>query len=114
MLRGRHTALTITLMPDDRPTLRAWQRSTTIPVGRARRGQILLLLAEGLTVVQVATRVGITRRFVYKWARRFLQHGIEGLADTRGRGRRPRLTTPAKDQQASSRQQGANSQQAGQ
>ena len=33
--------------------------------------------------------VGISRRFVYKWAQRFLQHGIEGLADKPGRGYRP-------------------------
>src|SRR5215471_11988186 len=75
--------------PSCRTTARRCGRGSARPpsLWDARRGQILLLLAEGLTVVQVATRVGITRRFVYKWARRFLQHGIEGLADTRGRGR---------------------------
>jgi transposase len=81
--RGRKTALTITLTPDEREMLTRWQRSTTIRAGDAKRSRILLLLADGLSVVQVATMVGITRRFVYKWARRFLQHGIEGLADTR-------------------------------
>src|SRR5438552_1722095 len=89
MPRGRKTAPTIHLTPDDRETLTRWQRSTTIRAGYANRGRMLLLLADGLPVVQVATMVGITRRFVYKWARRFVQHGIEGLADKRGRGRRP-------------------------
>src|SRR2546427_296692 len=88
MPRGRKTVLSITLTPDEREMLLAWQRSTTIPAGHARRGRILLLLADGLSVVQVATMVGITRRFVYKWAQRFLQHGIEGLTDKPGRGRR--------------------------
>jgi len=35
---------------------------------------------------QIAATVGITRRFVYKWAQRFLQEGLEGLADKPGRG----------------------------
>ena len=99
MPRGRKTSLTIPLTPEDRQTLLAWQRSTTIPVGRARRGQILLLLADGMPVVQVATMVGSTRRFVYTWVQRFQEHGIEGLTDKPGRGgrgRRSALTTLAK------------------
>src|SRR2546426_7348244 len=100
MPRGRKTVLSITLTPDERETLLTWQRSTTIPVGRARRGQIMLLLADGMPVVQIADTVGVTHRVVYKWARRFLQDGIEGLADKPGRGRRPALTTPAKGEQA--------------
>ena len=51
MARGRHTALTIRLTADERQTLMAWQRSTTIPAGRARRGRMILLLADGLSVV---------------------------------------------------------------
>jgi len=89
MPRGRKTALTIRLTAEDRQTLLAWQRSTTIPAGRARRGRIILLLADGMSLVQIAAMVGISRRFVYTWAQRFLQSGVEGLTDKRGRGRRP-------------------------
>ena len=89
MPRGRKTALTIHLTADERQTLTAWQRSTTIPAGRARRARMIVLIADGVPIVQVATMVGITRRFVYKWARRFLQDGLEGLTDKQGRGRRP-------------------------
>ena len=113
MPRGCHTALTITLTPDDRQTLLAWQHSAKIPDRRARHGRMLLLLAEGMTVIAVAQRVGMTRLSVYLWAQRFLQHGIAGPADQPGRGRRPRLTTPARGEQASRRQQDAESQQAG-
>ena len=88
MPRGRKTTLTIHLTPDERETFTRWQRSTTIRAGYANRGRMLLLLADGLSVVQVATRVGITRRFVYKWAKRFLRDGLEGLADKPGRGGR--------------------------
>src|SRR5439155_2226122 len=93
----------IHLTADERETLLTWQRSTTIPAGRARRGQIMLLLADGMPVVQIADTVGVTHRVVYKWAWRFLQDGIEGLADKPGRGRRPVLTTPVKGGQASRR-----------
>jgi transposase len=34
----------------------------------------------------VAATVGISRRFVYKWVQRFLEQGMEGLADKPGRG----------------------------
>jgi len=78
------------LTADDRQTLTAWQRSTTIRAGRARRGRIILLLADRMSVTQIADTVGISRRFVYKWAQRFLQYGLEGLTDKPGRGQRPR------------------------
>ena len=50
MARGRKTALTIRLAADERHTLMAWQRSTTIPAGRARRGRIILLVADGVPI----------------------------------------------------------------
>jgi len=81
MARGRTTSLTIRLMPAERQTLLAWQRATTISAGHARRGRILLLLADGMSITDVAATVGISRRFVYKWAQRFLEQGLEGLAD---------------------------------
>ena len=88
MARGRKTLLTIRLSPAERQTLQAWQRATTIPAGRARRGRIILLLAEGMPISIIAARVGISRRFVYKWVQRFLAQGIAGLADQPGRGSR--------------------------
>ena len=90
MARGRQTLLRIRLTPEDRQMLLTWQRSTTIPAGRARRGRIILQLADGVPISHIATSVGISRRFVYKWVQRFMQYGIEGLADKPGRGRQPR------------------------
>ena len=88
MARGRPTSLTIRLTPADRQTLQAWQRATTSPAGLARRARIILLLVEGRPISSIATTVGISRRFVYKWVRRFLADGIAGLADKPGRGSR--------------------------
>jgi transposase-like protein len=69
MPRGRKTALTLTLTGAERQALMRWQRSTTIPAGRARRGRIILLVADGVPISQIAMTVGISRRFVYKWAK---------------------------------------------
>ena len=97
MPRGRKTSLTIRLTPAQRQTLLAWQRATTVPAGLARRGRILLLLADGVTVTDVAATVGVSRPFVYKWVQRFVQEGLEGLQDKSRRNRRiePRLPDPA-------------------
>ena len=89
MARGRTTSLTISLTPEERQTLGAWQRPTTIPTGRARRGRILLLMADHVPLSHIADTVGISRRFVYKWAQRFLQDGLEGLEDKRRSDHRP-------------------------
>ena len=88
MPRGRKTALTIRLTPAQRQTLLAWERSTAIPAGLARRARMVLLLTEGMTLTDIAATVGISRRFIYKWVQRFLEKGVEGLADKPGRGSR--------------------------
>jgi hypothetical protein len=95
MARGRKTALVIPLTLEERRTLLAWQRSTTIRAGLCRRAQIILLVAEGQSITAIAATVGISRRFVYKWVQRFLAQGVEGLADRPGRGRVPRQASPA-------------------
>jgi transposase len=48
-----------------------------------------------MTISDIATTVGISRRFVYKWAQRFLEKGVEGLADKPGRGYRRVSPQPA-------------------
>ena len=88
MARGRRTSLTIRLTPTERQTLVAWQRATTISAGRARRGRIILLVAEGMSITAIAATVGISRRFVYKWVQRFQQEGLAGLADKPGHTQR--------------------------
>src|SRR5215470_10716479 len=95
MARGRKTALIIRLTPEERRVLQAWQRATTISAGRARRGRILLLVADGLPISEVAATIGISRRFVYKWVQRFLEQGVEGLADKPGRGAQRGSRQPA-------------------
>ena len=95
MARGRKTSLMIRLTPAQRQTLLTWQRATTISAGRARRGRILLLMADGMPISDVAVTVGISRRFVYKWVQRFVAEGAAGLADKPGRGHRRVSRQPA-------------------
>ena len=84
----RKTSCTIELTAEERGTLVAWQRSPTIPAGYARRSRIILLLADGVPIVHIATTVGISRRCVYIWIRRFQQESIAGLANKAYRDRR--------------------------
>jgi transposase len=101
MARGQKTALMIALTPQERQTLLAWQRSTTITAGLARRGRVMLLLAARVPITDIADTVGVSRRFVYKWAQRFLQDGLEGLVDKPGRGKgRPRSDASLSQEQA--------------
>ena len=95
MARGRKTSLSIQLTPAQRQTLLTWQRATTIPAGLARRGRIILLMADGMAIATVAATVGISRRFVYKWVQRFLEKGIAGLATKAARGHRRTASKPA-------------------
>jgi hypothetical protein len=94
MAQGRHTAITIQLTTDERQTLERWQRSAHIPARRARRGRMILLLADGVPLSQIADIVEGTRHSVYKWAARFLAEGLAGLAD------KPRGVAPAASRRA--------------
>jgi hypothetical protein len=89
MARGRRTSLTIRLTPAERVALLAWQRATTVSAGLVRRGRIILLLADRISITDIAATVGVSCRFVYKWAQRFVQERLEGLVDKPGRGHRP-------------------------
>lgn len=93
MVQGRKTQLLIFLTPEERRILEAWQRSTTISQGLAKRGKVILLLSEQVPISDIARRIGMARGPVYKWAKRFHKKRIEGLKDQSGRGRRPFFPT---------------------
>lgn len=97
---GRKTTMVIALTPEDHAMLLAWHRSQTIGAGRARRAALLLLLAAGHPVSEVARRVGVSRRLCYKWAWRYQMEGIPGLYDRKVRVRMPVLDPHAARQRA--------------
>lgn len=97
MARGRKTRVVIDITPEQRHILTQWQRATTIRSGLAKRGRILLLLADGASISHISRTVNIRRRFIYKWVERFRTHGINGLYDKAGRGRKPFFPTSRRD-----------------
>jgi transposase-like protein len=56
-------------------------RSRQRPAGEVQRAQVLLLLADGWTVTAAGRQVGLSRRHVYKWLRRWRAQGVAGLVD---------------------------------
>jgi transposase len=89
MAQGRKTAVVISLTSDEREILEARLRSRTIGVGQARRARIILMVASGIPISEIARIVGIRRRLVYLWAKRFKKKRLEGLGDKSGRGCKP-------------------------
>lgn len=88
-MRGRKPALTIELSAGERATLAGWLRATSTPLGKARRARAILLLADGVTYVRAAELTGLGERHVRKWARRFAERRLAGLADLPRSGRPP-------------------------
>ena len=89
MTQGRKTSFAVSLTAEEQRTLEEWQRSTTVRSGLAKRGRIILMLADGNPVSEISRAAGIRRRSIYKWVKRFNKKRIEGLKDKNGRGRKP-------------------------
>lgn len=86
---ARTTHYTIVLTEAERRELESWQRATTIRAGLVKRGRIVLLGADGVPISRIAACVGMRRRHIEKWLKRFRDQRIDGLADKLGRGRKP-------------------------
>ncbi len=63
-------------------------KKTTNNAGLYRRGRIILIVEDGVSVSETARMVGVRRRHVYTWAERFSAAGPCGLEDKHGRGRK--------------------------
>ena len=80
-------AAPLALRDGDRERLESWVRSSTIQAGLAQRARIVLLAADGLTNVDIAARVGVSRPTVTSWRVRYARSGIGGLSDEARSGR---------------------------
>ncbi len=56
-----------------------------------RRARIILDRVDGLSQEETARRAGVNRPVVVLWEKRFRQAGLAGLAEAKGRGRRPTI-----------------------
>lgn len=86
----------LVLSPTDRRDLEALTRSTTGAAGLVRRVRCLLLVADGHSYSTIATRLGVTDRFISRWKRRYLAGGVLALADAPRAGRQDHRVTAAK------------------
>jgi len=85
-------AVAIELSADERALLESWVRRRTSAQALALRSRIVLAAAEGLTNLQIAERVGVSRPTVTKWRNRFAEQRLDGLTDEPRPGR-PRTIT---------------------
>ena len=71
------------------------QRRANAPTSAHRdrfRAKIILLRLEGLKIATVAERLKTSMPTVSTWSARFEAHGLDGLNDKSGRGRKPSIT----------------------
>lgn len=80
------------LTASDFTVLQGWLRMSTLEQRRALRALILILLAKGLPPKAVSQQLQITAPTVFKWRKRYLDRGIEGLGDLPRSGQPPRLS----------------------
>lgn len=88
-MRGRTSNIKISLSKEQREILEGLLRRQKTPVGLAKRARAMLLLAEGERFNQTSERVGLGERHLRKWARRFIEQGVEGLQERPRPGRVP-------------------------
>jgi transposase len=66
-------------------------RALTTSKRDSMRAHIVLLRASGMRQEDVAAELGCSSPMVSRWSARFRRHGMEGLEDQPGRGRKPSL-----------------------
>jgi transposase len=71
--------------------LRRRSRAATSTVRERERADIILLRLDGVSVTAAAMRLKTTAKRVSTWSQRFEAHGLDGLEDEPGRGRKPSI-----------------------
>jgi transposase len=84
---SRTSPLTVVLSRQERTELEARARRYSLPYREVVRARIILLAADGVPVEEIALRTDTRREVVWKWRKRFLEEGLEGLAERPRRGR---------------------------
>ncbi len=93
---GRPTP-SLTVTPEQREALEAVRRRPTAAQRDRQRAAIVLLRADGLSQTATARALGVSRPVVIKWERRFRDLGPAGLADAKGRGRKPSIAAEVRE-----------------
>lgn len=82
----------IVLEPAERVVLEDIARAMVMPHRDVIRAQVILMVAEGVSLSAISCKVGLARRIVRKWATRFARDRFRGLADAPRSGRPPRFS----------------------
>ena len=77
----------ISLSPEEQQTLRRWTAAGTTENRLVERANVVLLLGQGKTNVEVAKMLKTRSARVSKWRRRFASQRLEGLRDADRTGR---------------------------
>src|SRR3954466_387487 len=80
-------AAALALSDQDRATLEAWTRASTVSAGQRERALIVLAIADGAGVSGVARSLRVSRPTGSKWRDRFVADGLGGLGDLPRSGR---------------------------
>jgi len=89
---SRHMALTLTR--DERIELERRTRGRKLRAEDARRAQVILMLADGLSFASITTSLGCYPDYINRWRQRFEADGLAGLR-SQYRGQPPTVRTPA-------------------
>jgi hypothetical protein len=90
----RRSAMILELSDDERSRLVSIVRSPTALNGHAQRARAVLAFADGTPLKRIAETVGVRRRIVAEWVRRFITRRFDGL-DALPRSGRPPAFSPA-------------------
>ena len=91
MLRGRPKPQLL-VSPDDREHLVRWRRRRSTSNGLARRADIVLRCAEGVSNRDVAAQLQVSEATVGRWRQRYISRGLAGLLDEPRCGAPRRIT----------------------
>ena len=87
MKSGRPISV-LQITPQQRAELERRVHAGTTSQRDCLRARIILLRADGMRQEDVSQEVGLSTTSVNKWSQRFARHGLEGLKDQSGRGRK--------------------------
>jgi len=83
-------ALPVTLTEPQQTQLNQWVRAQYTPQQVVLRSRIVLLAAQGMQDLEIATELDVNRHTAGLWRRRFRQEGLDGVWEiATGRGRKP-------------------------
>lgn len=93
MARGSASPFEVVLSAEERRELERRGRCYTASYAQVVRARIVLLAAEGLANVEIASRLDTSPQVVHRWRKRFFAQRLKGLEDAPRSGR-PRVFSP--------------------